>query len=44
MLKSLGEFATGPVLSSIKYFREDYERHIAGYTCHLPAELAEAGA
>jgi NADH-quinone oxidoreductase subunit F len=34
-LCALGEFATGPVLSSIKYFREEYERHIAGYACHL---------
>jgi NADH-quinone oxidoreductase subunit F len=39
-LCALGEFATGPVLSSIKYFRDDYERHIAGYACHVPKELA----
>jgi NADH-quinone oxidoreductase subunit F len=42
-LCALGEFATGPVLSSVKYFREDYERHIAGYACHLPKELVGAG-
>ena len=43
-LCALGEFATGPVASSVKYFREDYERHIAGYACRLPKELAEVGA
>jgi NADH-quinone oxidoreductase subunit F len=43
-LCALGEFATGPVLSSVKYFREDYERHIAGEACHLPPDLIAAGA
>lgn len=43
-LCALGEFATGPVLSSIKYFREDYERHVAGFACHMPKELATIGA
>jgi NADH-quinone oxidoreductase subunit F len=42
-LCALGEFATGPILSSVKYFREDYERHIAGYACHMPRQLAAAG-
>jgi len=41
-LCALGEFATGPVLSSIKYFREDYERHIAGYACHVPSHPGSA--
>lgn len=38
-LCALGEFATGPVKSSIKYFRAEYEQHIAGYACHIPREL-----
>jgi NADH-quinone oxidoreductase subunit F len=42
-LCALGEFATGPVASSIKYFRADYERHIAGYACHVPREMVGAG-
>jgi NADH-quinone oxidoreductase subunit F len=42
-LCALGDFATGPILSSVKYFREDYERHIAGYACHLPRGLVAAG-
>jgi len=42
-LCALGEFATGPILSSVKYFREDYERHINGYACHMPRELMAAG-
>ena len=43
-LCTFGEFVTGPVVSSVKWFREDYERHIAGYACHLAPELAMAHA
>ncbi len=42
-LCALGEFATGPVASSVKYFRDEYERHVAGYVCRMPEALAAAG-
>jgi len=42
-LCALGEFATGPVASSVKYFRDEYERHVAGYVCRMPGALATAG-
>ncbi len=42
-LCALGEFATGPVASSVKYFRDDYERHVAGYVCRRPEVLAAVG-
>ena len=42
-LCALGEFATGPVASSVKYFRDEYERHVAGYVCRMPGVLATAG-
>jgi NADH-quinone oxidoreductase subunit F len=29
----LGEFATSPVLGSVKIFREEYERHIKEHGC-----------
>ena len=32
-LCALGDFAIGPVLSSIKHFREEYEHHILHGTC-----------
>jgi NADH-quinone oxidoreductase subunit F len=32
-LCALGEFSTGPIISSIKYFRDQYEEHIRTGTC-----------
>ena len=34
-LCALADFAIGPVLSSLKYFRDDYEAHITGRGCPL---------
>jgi NADH-quinone oxidoreductase subunit F len=34
-LCALADFATGPVLSSLKYFREEYEQHVAEGGCPL---------
>ncbi|HZS86999.1 MAG TPA: NADH-quinone oxidoreductase subunit NuoF [Chloroflexota bacterium] len=34
-LCALGEFSTGPILSSIKHFRDHYEEHIRTGTCQL---------
>jgi NADH-quinone oxidoreductase subunit F len=34
-LCALGEFSTGPILSSIQHFRDHYEEHIRTGTCHL---------
>lgn len=38
-LCALGEFATGPVASSVKYFRDEYERYIAGDPALIKQEL-----
>jgi NADH-quinone oxidoreductase subunit F len=45
---ALGDGATSPVVSSIKYFRDEYLAHVREGACPLgnsnPAELATAGA
>jgi NADH-quinone oxidoreductase subunit F len=38
-LCALGEFATGPIISSIKHFRDQYEEHIRTGTCRLKRGL-----
>ena len=38
-LCALGEFATGPIVSSIKHFRDQYEEHIRTGTCRLKRGL-----
>jgi NADH-quinone oxidoreductase subunit F len=38
-LCALGEFATGPIISSIQHFRDQYEEHIRTGTCHLKRGL-----
>jgi NADH-quinone oxidoreductase subunit F len=41
---ALGDGATSPVSSSIKYFREEYERHLDGRGCPFPGARVMAGA
>jgi NADH-quinone oxidoreductase subunit F len=38
-LCALGEFSTGPITSSIKYFRDQYEEHIRTGTCRMKRGL-----
>lgn len=38
-LCALADFATGPVVSSLKYFREDYEAHVREGACPLSPNL-----
>jgi NADH-quinone oxidoreductase subunit F len=40
-LCALGEFATSPVLSTIRHFPEDYRRHVTGGNGHQPAVIAK---
>jgi NADH-quinone oxidoreductase subunit F len=42
-LCALGEFSTGPIISSIKYFRDQYEEHIRTGTCGRRHGLGVAG-
>jgi len=32
-LCALGDFATGPITSTLKYFRDEYETHVRGHVC-----------
>jgi len=41
---ALGDGATGPVTSSIKYFRDEYVRHVEGHGCPYPGAHVLAGA
>jgi NADH-quinone oxidoreductase subunit F len=41
-LCALAEFAVGPVISSLKYFRHEYEEHVSGGACPLPARIPES--
>jgi NADH-quinone oxidoreductase subunit F len=41
-LCALADFATGPVLSSLRYFREEYEQHVAEGTCPFRREAVAA--
>ncbi len=40
-LCALADFATGPVFSSLRYFRDEYEQHIAEGACPLRREPAK---
>lgn len=41
-LCALGEFSTGPIISSLKYFRDHYEEHIRTGTCSKRVAAAVA--
>jgi NADH-quinone oxidoreductase subunit F len=43
-LCALADFATGPVLSSLKFFMDEYEQHVAEGGCPMRREPATAGA
>jgi NADH-quinone oxidoreductase subunit F len=43
-LCALADFATGPVVSSLKFFREEYEQHVAEGGCPMRREPVEAAA
>jgi NADH-quinone oxidoreductase subunit F len=43
-LCALADFAAGPVISSLKYFRDEYEAHVSGGGCPLERTPASASA